>query len=63
MKNLTTIIIALLFTTAAFAQIEELDMPIDMEESTAKGAAVFGAFGEIVSISNVYSTARSVTSW
>lgn len=50
MKNLTTLIIALLFTTVAFAQIDELDMPIDMEESTAKGTAVFGAFGEIVSI-------------
>jgi hypothetical protein len=50
MKNLTTLIIALFFTTIAFAQIDDLDMPIDMEESTAKGAAVFGAFGEIVSI-------------
>jgi hypothetical protein len=61
MKNLTTIIIALLFTTAAFAQIEELDMPIDMEESTAKGAAVFGAFGEIVSISKPVMTKKSKT--
>ena len=50
MKKLTTIIIALLFTTIAFAQIDELDMPIDMEESTAKGSAIFGAFGEVVSI-------------
>ncbi len=50
MKKLTTIIIALCLTTIAFAQIDQLDMPIDLEESTAKGAAVFGAFGEVVSV-------------
>lgn len=58
MKNLTTLIIALLFTTATFAQIDELDIPIDMEESTAKGSAVFGAFGEIVSITQPATTIK-----
>jgi hypothetical protein len=50
MKNITTLILALMISVSVFAQIETLEEPIDISKSTVKGSAVMGAFGEIVTI-------------
>jgi hypothetical protein len=59
MKNITTLILALMISASVFAQIETLEYPIDMSKSTIKGSAVMGAFGEVVQISIKPETAIS----
>lgn len=59
MKNITTLVLALMISVSVFAQIETLEQPIDMSKSTIKGSAVMGAFGEIVQINTKPETAIS----
>lgn len=51
MKIFTTLLLSLFCTVTIFAQAELYpESQIDMTQSTAKGSAVVGAFGEIVKI-------------
>lgn len=51
MKIFTTLVLALFCIVTIFAQTDTFtESKIDMTQSTAKGAAVIGAFGEIVKI-------------
>jgi hypothetical protein len=50
MKNIATLIVALMLSVPMFAQNVEFGQ-IDLGITTAKGSAILGAFGEIVQVS------------